>query len=296
MLRPETSLPDPLATALVRRAKTGEAGAAAGHLVAAGEGWRVVDVVCTSGPGDRPFEERHAAASISVVLAGTFAYRTAQASSLMSAGAVLLANARQTFECSHQHGAGDRCLSFQFEPEPFERLMRDAGAVGTAFDRDRLPPLRPLAPATARAARAAATGDSFEEIALELAAAVVRATGRRARDPSPSVATRNAARVARALSRLERRTVERQSLAALAHEAGLSPYHFLRTFRAVTGVTPHQWLLRARLRHAAERLTTTRAPVTEIALDVGFDDLSNFVRTFRAEFGVSPRRYRVIHA
>ena len=78
----------------------------------------------------------------------------------------------------------------------------------------------------------------------------------------------------------------------LAEVAGLSRYHFLRTFKRITGTTPHQWLLRARLRAAAERLVTTREPVTRIALGVGFADLSNFVRSFRAEFGVSPRRYR----
>jgi len=67
--------------------------------------------------------------------------------------------------------------------------------------------------------------------------------------------------------------------------AGISRYHFLRTFKLVTGVTPHQWLL-------AERwLAAARDPITAVALDVGFRNLSNFVRTFRAEFGVSPGRY-----
>ena len=75
--------------------------------------------------------------------------------------------------------------------------------------------------------------------------------------------------------------------------ARMSPYHFLRSFKATTGVTPHQWLLRARLRQAAGRLATTRAPVTDIALEVGFEDLSNFTRTFHAEFGASPRQYRL---
>ena len=72
----------------------------------------------------------------------------------------------------------------------------------------------------------------------------------------------------------------------------MSPYHFLRTFKLVTGITPHQWLLRARLRDAARRLATSRASITTIALDVGFEDLSNFIRSFRAEFGLSPRQYR----
>jgi transcriptional regulator GlxA family with amidase domain len=83
------------------------------------------------------------------------------------------------------------------------------------------------------------------------------------------------------------------TLARLARMAKLSPYHFLRTFKATTGVTPHQWLLRTRLRDAATRLAVTKQPVTEIALDVGFEDLSNFTRSFHAEFGASPRQYRL---
>jgi AraC family transcriptional regulator len=75
--------------------------------------------------------------------------------------------------------------------------------------------------------------------------------------------------------------------------ACISPYHFVRTFKQVTGITPHQWLLRARLRAAAQRLVASRERITDIALDVGFEDLSNFVRSFRAEFGVSPRGYRL---
>ena len=47
------------------------------------------------------------------------------------------------------------------------------------------------------------------------------------------------------------------------------------------------------LREAAKRLSSSREPITEIALDVGFDDLSNFTRSFRAEFGASPREYRL---
>ena len=85
---------------------------------------------------------------------------------------------------------------------------------------------------------------------------------------------------------------EPHTLADLARSAGLSRYHFLRTFSQVTGVTPHQWILRTRLRDAANRLTATADPITDIALDVGFEDFSNFIRSFRAEFGVSPGRYR----
>jgi AraC family transcriptional regulator len=107
-------------------------------------------------------------------------------------------------------------------------------------------------------------------------------------------AARDPAAIARVLSELESRSAQPLGLGEMAAVAGLSQFHFLRTFRNTTGVTPHQWLLRARLRDAARRLATSREPVTEIALDVGFEDLSNFIRSFRAEFGLSPSRYRAL--
>ena len=121
--------------------------------------------------------------------------------------------------------------------------------------------------------------------------AVIAIAGRLRREPVAT--TQHHAHIVRVLRQLTSRSAEPHSLADLARSAGLSPYHFLRTFKRVTGITPHQWLLRTRLREAALRLSTTRASVTDIALDVGFEDLSNFMRSFRAEFGVSPRRYRL---
>jgi AraC family transcriptional regulator len=60
----------------------------------------------------------------------------------------------------------------------------------------------------------------------------------------------------------------------------------------VLGVTPHQYLVRSRLRHAAGLLADSDRPVTDVALEVGFADLSNFVRTFHRAAGVSPRGFR----
>src|SRR6516165_496463 len=176
MLPEVTSFHEPLTAALKRKALRGEPGSAQNRLLAGGEGWRVVEVLCTSGPGDRSIEERYWSVAISLVLSGTFSYRSAKGSLLMSPGALLLGNAGHTYECSHEHGEGDRCLSFQFDPELFARLAHDAGAPRFRFDRDRLPPLRPLAPLTTRARMASARGDSLEEIGLDLAAAVIHGT------------------------------------------------------------------------------------------------------------------------
>lgn len=77
-----------------------------------------------------------------------------------------------------------------------------------------------------------------------------------------------------------------------AKQAGLSTFHFLRLFSAVLGVTPHQYLVRSRLRHAARRLADDDSPITDIAYDVGFGDLSNFVRSFHRAAGASPLKFR----
>ena len=72
----------------------------------------------------------------------------------------------------------------------------------------------------------------------------------------------------------------------------MSPYHFLRTFRAVVGMTPHQFVLRTRLHRAAVRLRRSSAAISTIAFDAGFNDLSTFNRRFRRLMGASPRDYR----
>jgi AraC family transcriptional regulator len=251
----------------------------------------VVEVLCTSGPGDLSIEERYWSVAISLVLSGTFSYRSAKGSLLMSPGALLLGNAGHTYQCSHEHGEGDRCLSFQFDPALFEDLARDCGVAKTYFSCDRLPPLRATAQLTARAVAAMQMQDSFEELALELGGAALRIC--QDITPAPVAATKRAeTRIAEVLRHLESSAVQCLPLEDLARMAGLGRYHFLRVFKSVTGVTPHQWVLRARLRDAARRLATSRSPVTEIALDAGFTDLSNFIRGFVAEYGVSPRKYR----
>jgi AraC-like DNA-binding protein len=264
-----------------------------GRLVASGEGWKVLDVVCTSGPGDRRFEEQHQTMSISLVLAGCFSYRSQSGSELLSAGSLLLGNASRAFECGHDHGEGDRCISFQIDPGLFEEIARDGVVWRATFSTLRIPPLRSLAPLLARARLLADVGGEAEELVLELFGAVQRqAAGLGA---FQTVVARDQRRIGPVLRLLEEQLERQHKLAELARHAGLSRYHFLRTFKSVTGVTPHQWLIRARLQRAAHQLRGAATPVTRIALDAGFDDLSNFIRTFRREFGLSPSRYRRAH-
>jgi AraC-like DNA-binding protein len=91
---------------------------------------------------------------------------------------------------------------------------------------------------------------------------------------------------------LDARSDEPWALTELADSVGTSPFQLARSFRAIVGTSPHRYLVSARLRRAARLLLDTRRPVTELAYDVGFGDLSNFIRTFRRELGCSPTQYR----
>ena len=264
------------------------------RMLASGPGWSVSDAICTAGPHDRPFEERHETVSIAAVSAGTFQYRTDGGRAILAPGGILLGNPGACFECGHEHGIGDRCLAFSFTPALLETVVSDIpGARRTTFALPHLPPLSGLLPllATAEAAREEEDADGLEELALRLAGAVVATLAGSAR-PAPAPSRRDERRVSDALRHIEARADERLALADMAREAGLSTYHFLRTFRQVASMPPHQYVLRIRLHRAAVRLRTSDEPISAIAFDAGFGDLSTFNRRFRRVMGCSPGAYR----
>lgn len=274
------------------------------NCLARGEGWRIADVVCHAGPRDRSFEEQHASVSVAVVVEGSFQYRSSAGRELMFPGSLLLGNAGQYFECSHEHAVGDRCLAFAYDEHYFESLAAEAKMPTGRFALVRLPPLRELSPLISRACAQARPreagpdlGDAgsnaaavWEEIALELGSRAVELAhgGNSSRESSLAAE----ARVTRVIRMIEADGGRAHNLVSLAREAKLSRYHFLRVFQHLTGLTPHQYLLRTRLRSAATRLLLRRTPILEIALDCGFGDVSNFNHAFRAEFGVKPSDYR----
>jgi AraC family transcriptional regulator len=283
-----------LKEAVKQRSVEGTAGGAAARALARGEGWSVADVVCTSGPSDRSFEEQHRSVTVALVVAGSFQYRSATGRALLAPGSVMLGNAGHVFECGHAHGVGDRCISFSYAPEYFERVMADAGS-GTEFHTPALPPVRAMSATVAQACAALAGnhGDdlAWEELGVRVAIDAARLANGGAMD-AREVLPSAEARVTRVVRRIEEQPDAEHSLTRLAEEARLSPYHFLRTFQSVVGLTPHQYVMRMRLRRAAARLVEDDASVLEIGLDCGFGDISNFNRSFRAEFGRSPRAFR----
>jgi membrane protein len=107
------------------------------------------------------------------------------------------------------------------------------------------------------------------------------------------VSSRNQQRVLSVVRYLQVQYRESCALKSLASLARLSPFHFLRIFREVTGQSPAQYVLNIRLRAAADVLLNTRAPITEIALRSGFNDIPHFNASFRSVFGRSPMQWRV---
>ena len=256
------------------------------------------DVLCTSGPRDPCYVEQHGAFSIALVTDGNFQYRTAQGSVLMTPGSLMLGNQGACFECGHQHTRGDRCLAFHFSPEVFESVVAGIpGATRLVLAAPRLPPvpsvLGVLAAAQAlRDADGGGTQQEFRELALQLAGAVCTTLNEYASRGSRAPTLRDERRVAAALRCIEARHDARISVDDLASAAAVSPFHFLRIFEQVVGVTPGQYMLRTRLRRAAVKLRRSDEAIGSVALDCGFDDLSTFNRQFRRATGLTPGAYR----
>jgi AraC-like DNA-binding protein len=250
----------------------------------------VVDYVCDAKRGDRPYTELHPGFSLSYVRKGSFGYNTRGKSFELVAGAVLLGFPGDEYVCTHHHAAGgDECLCFRFS----EPLLDQLGGYRQTFRVGALPPLPELL-IMGELAQSAAEGRcdvAAHEAGLKLAKrAVVLVTGKERQPATPS--SRDRRRAVDVALYLDENSAEPLDLEQIAERVELSPFHFLRLFERVVGVTPHQYLVRARLRRAARLLADDSLSITQIAYDVGFADLSNFVRTFRRAAGVSPRDFR----
>ena len=249
----------------------------------------VADYRCSAGPDSKPFVEQHRCHSISYVRKGSFGCTTRGQSFELVAGSILVGHPGDEYVCTHDHVCGDECLSFFLSPELVDSLgdRADVWRTGCA------PPLPELM-VLGELAQAAACGRSdvgLDEVGHALANRFVEVVSGRTQKPVQAMARdrRRAVETAIWIDAHSHRPIE---LEDAADQAGLSPFHFLRLFSSVLGVSPHQYLVRSRLRHAARLLADDKRSITDVAFDVGFGDLSNFVRTFHRAAGVSPLRFR----
>jgi AraC-like DNA-binding protein len=244
---------------------------------------------CTAAPGERPFAEQYACHSVSYVRKGSFGCHCRGGFHELVAGSILVGHPGDEYTCTHDHVVGDECLSFFLDPELVEavRGRRDVWQIGS------VPPLPELM-VLGELGQTAADGNSdvgLDEVGHLLASRFVEVVSGR-RTTSLTASPRDRRRAVETALWIDANSHEQINLEDAAAQTGISPYHFLRLFSNVVGVTPHQYLVRSRLRHAARRLTDDDSAITEIAYDVGFGDLSNFVRTFHRAAGASPLKFR----
>ena len=250
----------------------------------------VLDYCCEARRGDPSYVEVYPAHSVSYVRAGTFCCHTRGKAYELVAGSLLVGYPGDEYRCTHDHHAGgDECLSFQLGPELVETIGDDrrvwrSGAIAP------MPNMMVLGE-LAQASAAGRSDIALDEIAMVFTARFVEQISGQSRSSS-WMRSRDRRRAVEAALWIDTYAHEPVSLERAAREAGLSPFHFLRLFARVLGVTPHQYLVRSRLRRAARLLADDERSITDVALDVGFADVSNFVRTFRRAAGVSPRRFR----
>jgi AraC family transcriptional regulator len=248
----------------------------------------VIDFRCDSGPHSVPFVEYHSAYSLSFVRRGGFGYKFRGQLFDLVPGSVLAGRPGEEYICTHDHLCGDECLSFQFSADTVDGIGRGA----RDWRQPCLPPMPELMLlgelADSVAERESDVG--LDEVAVMVADRYTRVI--RGCDDRPALHPKARRHAVTAAAWMDEHAAEAIDLARTSRRAGLSPYHFLRLFSTVIGVTPHQYLVRARLRRAARLLAADDRPITDVALDSGFTDLSNFVRTFHRAAGVSPRGFR----
>jgi AraC-like DNA-binding protein len=228
------------------------------------------------------------------VIEGTFTYRADTGTAVMHPGAFLFGNSATCYECGHDHSTGDRCVAFHFAPAYFAEVAASiAGSGRFRFPAPMLPVAPKLLPWLVRIEARTALAERLEmdESAPRFMEAVIGAVS--GTTPLPVCASaRDARRVGDALRYIERHAADALDLDTLAGVAIMSKYHFLRTFRQIVGMTPYQFVLSVRMRRAAVRLATSSEPVSAIAFETGFGDLSTFNGRFRDVFGMSPMVYR----
>ncbi len=265
------------------------------HVLGEGEAFDVSDCVCRAGCHSPVVEGAHARVCVSVVLSGAFHARGPEGDAVVGPGSLLLGNRAAPYEFRHVVDGGDRSLVIEYSDAMLDEALLGSRAEDTRpFERTSVPGSLGSLEAVLLARQALAPGDAEElrEVVLSVLDVALRLGGA----PTATrveLSERQARSVARVLRYLEDHVSDDCSLETLASIAGLTRFHFLRVFRAVTGQTPRQWVIAMRLRLAANLLRASRTRVTDIALESGFGDLSHFTMSFTRAFGISPRAYRV---
>ena len=171
------------------------------------------------------------------------------------------------------------------------------GHSDTAFHMDGKPVKDHVVERLARSLLDVVQHGQFEQLCADSisVAIVARIFGAVRQRPVPGRAKIGVAppwRLKRAIEYFEAHLAEQVSLAEVASVTGITRMHFAAQFRAATGLSPHQYLLRRRIDKAQELLMSTDMSLVEIALAVGFQSQSHFTTVFKRLVGDTPSSWR----
>jgi AraC family transcriptional regulator len=217
---------------------------------------------------------------IVILRRGSFRYHVGRRTVIADPNATMLFHPSEPYSISHPTDHGDDCIALRFAMDTVAEALGPASRAAHAW----LP-----SPPTQRAIQAAAADAvlAVDTIAREERALdVLQLIG--ASKPLART-TNDAARIERVRERLAADPSAKLSLAAIARDVDLSPFHFARCFRVHTGTSLHQYQLSLRLGLAMTALRDGEDNLTRLGLDLGFASASHFSTAFRRAYGMSPR-------
>lgn len=225
-------------------------------------------------------------AAIGFVLSGWFDYYAQSGRAMAVPGTMLFGNSGEQFSVRHLDSLGNRRLVVCYDQTFLEDIAEACDVDQPRFPAVALPPGKK---ATALFAQLQTHRDN-EDAACALAAFAL--APKEEPDCPQMISPKDRRRILSVVGYLEDAFSLPCTVADLAGISGLGRYRFMRLFKAVTGQSVNQYVIAARLRTAVARITQTKAPISEIALDVGFNDLSHFNCCFRSTFNSTPRQMR----
>lgn len=236
------------------------------------------------------WERQYDKAGIGVVISGWCEYRAQTGTVMGVPGTIVLGNFGEYFRVRHLESQAVRRLVVWFDRAFLEGVAEAHGLEEPRFGVVSRPPGKSASSMFARMQSLVRGSSDSEDIAYSLAAGAM--TIKAERDFSSGISSRDRQRILSAVSYIESAFYEPCSVDELARISGLGRFHFMRLFKAVTGQSANQYVINTRLRAAAGRIAESNTPVSEIALDVGFNDISHFNTCFRASFDCTPRQMR----
>ncbi|MGG1663336.1 helix-turn-helix domain-containing protein [Brevibacillus sp. NRS-1366] len=190
------------------------------------------------------------------------------------AGVIIVRVKDRCMYAHHQDRGFDPAFRQQFDPVAWTMLFRQWTTGMLALDR------------TEKLA--------VEEIEMQVLAYLQRLlVGNAASDIVPRLERNADSHMARVLDYIHAHYTEKMSVDTLASLARQSRFHFIRSFKFVTGQTPYQYVLQLRIGKAKELLQRSSGTVTDISFVLGFSSPSQFFRIFAKHVGVTPEQYRI---